>query len=68
MHFSILTEIWEEEGATVAGGLLAAVSNGSLRFVTKSRAQIHESLIVVFPCIFDKYRIILPTNAPFIKT
>ena len=26
------------------------------------------ALIVVFPCIFDKYRIILPTNAPFIKT
>ena len=25
-------------------------------------------LIVVFPCIFDKYWIILPTNAPFIKT
>ena len=25
-------------------------------------------LIVVLPCIFDKYKIILPTNAPFIKT
>ena len=28
----------------------------------------HIALIVVFPCIFNKYRIILPTNAPFIKT
>jgi hypothetical protein len=25
-------------------------------------------LIVVFPCIFDKYKLFLPTNALFIKT